>query len=186
MPFDTFFDQNNLFLQTEHYLLCRISPSEKPCYARLAEKETPDFLRNSGISSAPSWDDLLSAEHLTCSILKKETGTFCGFCQLQWIFSAAPELGIDLLPEYQKQGIATEVLPPFLSRAKKLLPNSCFHAKIQKQNHPSQRLAEKIGGICIGEKSLLSADFPTAWIAFAEQEFPNLFYLEYHFPIEEK
>lgn len=181
MPFDTFFDQNNLFLQTEHYLLRRISPSEQPLYARLAERETPDFLRDSGISAAPAWEDLLSAEHLTCSILKKETGAFCGFCQLQWIFSATPELGIDLLPEYQKQGIAMEVLPPFLSRAKKLLPISHFYAKIQKQNRPSQRLAEKIGGICIGEKSLLSADFPAALTAFAEKEFPSLFYLEYEF-----
>lgn len=186
MPFDTFFDKNNIFIQTEHYLLCRISVSEKPYYARLAEKETPDFLRNSGISSAPAWKDLLSCEHLTCSILKKDTSAFCGFCQLQWIFSSTPELGIDLFPEYQKQGIAAEVLPPFLSRAKKLLPLSHFHAKIQKQNLPSQHLAEKIGGICIGEKSLLSADFPTAWIAFAEKEFPNLFYLEYHFPIKKE
>ena len=85
------------------------------------------------------------------------------------------------MAEYQKQGVAAEALPAFLLQAKKLLPIDHFYSKIKKNNIPSQRLAEKIGGICVGEKSLLPANFPAEMAAFAEKEFPDLFYLEYHF-----
>lgn len=81
----------------------------------------------------------------------------------------------------KKQGVAKEVLPAFLSHASKLLPIDHFYSKIKKNNIPSQRLAEKIGGICIGTKSLLPASFPTEMADFAEKEFLDLFYLEYHF-----
>ena len=74
-----------------------------------------------------------------------------------------------------------EILPAFLSQAKKLLPIDYFYSKIKKNNLPSQHLAEKIGGVCIGKKNLLPANFPAEMAVFAETEFPDLFYLEYHF-----
>lgn len=181
MKFDDLFDANGVFLTTEHYILRRILPEEKRNYEILAQKEQPDFLQSSDSISALAWNELLSEDHLTCSILETDTGAFCGFCQLQWVFSDTPELGIDLLPEYQKKGIAAEVLSSFLAQAKKLLKNAYFYSKIKKNNLPSQKLAEKIGGICIGTKSLLPKDFPPEMAAFAEQEFPDFFYLEYQF-----
>ena len=54
-------------------------------------------------------------------------------------------------------------------------------SKIKKNNLPSQKLAEKIGGKYIGTKSLLPENFPIEMTDFAEKEFPDLFYLEYHF-----
>lgn len=188
MKYNELFDANGIFTQTEQYLLRRILPKDRPFYQQLAKAETPVFLQNSSLAGTSSlaWEELLAEEHLTCSILQKDTQTFCGFCQLQWIFSPTPELGIDLLPPYQKQGVAAEVLPAFLSHAKKLLPIDYFYSKIKKNNVPSQGLAEKIGGICIGEKSLLPANFPKDMISFAEKEFPHLFYLEYHFYSKEE
>lgn len=182
MKYDDLFDADGIFLKTETYLLRRILPADLPDYERLAKAETPTFLQNPKAVSALALDELLSEDHLTCSILERETHAFCGFCQLQWIASPAPELGADLLPAYQKKGIAAAVLPVFLSHAKRLLGNDFFYSKIKKNNLPSQKLAEKIGGICVGEKNLLPANFPAEMKAFAEKEFPDLFYLEYHFP----
>ncbi len=179
MKFDNLFDASGIFLHTEHYILRRILPEEKKNYEKLAQSETPDFLQNT--SSALAWEELLSEDHLTCSILEKGTEVFCGFCQLQWVFSDIPELGIDLLPAYHKNGIAAEVLPPFLSRAKKLLHCGHFYSKIKKNNLPSQKLAEKIGGICTGTKNLLPTNFPEELKNIAEKEFPDFFYLEYEF-----
>ena len=122
MKFDDLFDANGIFLQTERYTLRRILAAEKPNYESLAKEEHPDFLQNA--ENALAWDDLLSEDHLTCSILQRDTGAFCGFCQLQWVFSDTPELGIDLLPEYHQKGIAAEILPPFLKQAKILLKNA--------------------------------------------------------------
>ena len=179
MKFDDLFDASGIFLHTEHYTLRRILPEEKTEYEAMAQTENPDFIQD--VSGCLAWDELLSEDHLTCSILKKDTGAFCGFCQLQWVFSDTPELGIDLLQEYQKKGVAIEVLPLFLAHAKYLLKNEFFYSKIKKNNLPSQKLAEKIGGRCVGEKSLLPADFPGEMISFAEKEFPDFFYLEYEF-----
>lgn len=179
MRFDDLFDANGIFLKTQNHILRRILPEEKSFYEALAQTENLSFLQT--CADALAWDELLCEDHLTCSILQKDTGTFCGFCQLQWVFSSTPELGIDLLPEYHQKGLAMEVLPPFLRQAEKLLKNDYFYSKIKKNNIPSQKLAEKIGGICIGTKNLLPANFPAEMAAFAEAEFPDLFYLEYHF-----
>ena len=179
MKFSDLCDANGIFLKTENYTLRRILAEEKIYYEKLAQTETPDFLQIS--ADALAWEELLSEDHLTCSILRKDSEAFCGFCQLQWVFSDAPELGIDLLSEYYHTGIAAEVLPPFLSHAKSLLKNEYFYSKIKKNNIPSQKLAEKIGGICIGEKSLLPVGFPAKMVLFAEKEFPDFFYLEYEF-----
>lgn len=183
MKYNDLFDTNGIFIQTERYMLRRILPEDQPFYQQLAKEETPAFLQNTSLTdtSILAWEDLMEEDHLTCSILQKDTQTFCGFCQLQWIFTSTPELGIDLLPQYQKQGIAKEVLPALLFQAKKLLPIAYFYSKIKKNNPPSQRLAEKIGGVCIGKKSLLPANFPAEMVSIAEKEFPDLFYLEYHF-----
>lgn len=180
MELDRFFAADGSFIQTKKYLLRRISPAEKPCYQALAQAETPDFLQNASLSAPLAWEELLSADHLTCSILRQDTHAFCGFCQLQWVCSPVPELGIDLLSAYQKQGVATEVLPPFLVQAKKLLSVPYFYAKVKKNNLPAQRLTERLGGVCIGTKSLLPANFPAGMRPFAEVQFPELFYLEYH------
>lgn len=184
MKFNDLFGADGIFLQTENYILRRILPEEKSSYETLAQSENPKFL-SSGSVSALAWDELLSEDHLTCSILQKDTGAFCGFCQLQWVFADIPELGIDLLPEYHRTGIAAELLPPFLLQAKKLLKCDHFYSKIKKNNIPSQKLAEKIGGVCIGTKSLLPENFPAEMAAFAEKEFPDFFYLEYHFMKED-
>ena len=179
MQYKDLFDANGIFLKTENYILRRILSEEKPYYEKMAQTEHPAFLQTS--ADALAWDELLSEDHLTCSILKRNTEAFCGFCQLQWIFSDTPELGIDLLPEYHKTGIAAEVLPSFLKQAKRLLKNEYFYSKIKKNNLASQKLAEKIGGKYIGTKSLLPKNFPKEMTAFAEKEFPDFFYLEYHF-----
>lgn len=185
MNYNDLFDANGIFTETENCILRRIRPEDFPYYEKLAQQETPSFLQNTS-SNALAWEDLLEEDHLTCSILKKDSGTFCGFCQLQWVFSDTPELGIDLLPEYRQKGLSAEVLPPFLHQAKNLLKNDYFYSKIKKNNIPSQKLAEKIGGVCIGSKTLLPANFPAEIAALAETEFPDLFYLEYHFCIKKE
>lgn len=113
--------------------------------------------------------------------MQKTDNVFCGFCQLQWIFSPTPEIGIALLPAFQKQGIALEVLPIFMAQAKKILPISHFTAKIKQDNLPSQYLAEKLGGICIGTNAPFPKDLPPELIAFAEKELCTFIDLEYHF-----
>ncbi len=180
MQYTDLFQRDDIFTETKHYILRRIQPEEFPYYEKLAQQETPSFIPLSD-ATALAWDDLLSEDHLTCSILTKASGVFCGFCQLQWISNPAPELGIDLLSECQNQGVAPEVLPAFLLQAKKLLHNDYFYSKIKRNNIPSQKLAEKIGGICVGKKCLLPKDFPEEMTAFAEAQLPDLFYLEYHF-----
>ena len=73
MKYDDLFDANGIFLQTKRYLLHRISPEEKEQYEILAEAEKPPFLHGSDGISTLAWDFLLSEDHLTCSILKRDT-----------------------------------------------------------------------------------------------------------------
>lgn len=172
-------DASGILLQTKHYLLRPLQQEDLSAYEALAEISLPAFLPAS--STALAWEDLLNESCLTCSILKKSSLTFCGFCQLQWVDSPFPTLGIDLLPNFQQKGIAAEVLPPFLAYMKIRLPQATFVASIQKNNLPSQKLAKKLGGICVGSHSLLPANFPPSQLSFAEKNFPELFFLDYRF-----
>ncbi|MBQ7103631.1 MAG: hypothetical protein IJN89_06195, partial [Anaerotignum sp.] len=88
MKFSDLCDANGIFLKTENYTLRRILAEEKIYYEKLAQTETPNFLQIS--ADALAWEELLSEDHLTCSILRKDSEAFCGFCQLQWVFSDAP------------------------------------------------------------------------------------------------
>ncbi len=181
----TFFDENGIFTETEHYLIRKILPKDRPYYEKLALHTLPDFLELPQDAQERAvfhvWDTLQEEEHLTCTILTKADNAFCGFCQLQWIASPVPEIGIALLPAFQKQGIALEVLPAFMRQAKKILPISHFTAKIKQNNLPSQQLAEKIGGICISTNAPFPKDLPPELRAFAEKELKSFIYLEYHF-----
>ena len=93
MKYNDLFDTNGIFIQTERYMLRRILPEDQPFYQQLAKEETPAFLQNTSLTgtSVLAWEDLMEKDHLTCSILQKDTQTFCGFCQLQWIFTSTPE-----------------------------------------------------------------------------------------------
>lgn len=186
MKYLDLFYPNGVFIETPNYILRQIQSADASYYKKLAASDFSSYLTSIktevlSSSSDHAWESLQDHTHLTCTILSKKTMTFCGFCQLQWIFESTPELGIDLLPEFQKQGVATEVLPAFLSQAKKLLPIDYFYSKIKKNNLSSQRLAEKIGGVFVGTKSLLPKNFPAEMKPLAEKEFPDFFYLEYHF-----
>lgn len=183
-----FFDENSIFAETEHYLLRRILPQDRQSYEQLALHTLPDFLNLPQDAQertvAHVWDTLQEDTHLTCTLIQKTDNAFCGFCQLQWIFSSTPEIGIALLPNFQKRGIALEILPVFMQQAKKILPISYFTAKIKRDNLPSQHLAEKLGGICKGINAPFPKDLPPELIAFAEKELSSFIDLEYQFFIE--
>lgn len=179
------FDAHGIFAETEQYLLRQILPQDRPDYEQLALHTLPDFLhlpqdaQNQAVVHV--WDTLQEDTHLTCTLIQKADHAFCGFCQLQWIFSPTPEIGIALLPSFQKQGIALEVLPIFMQQAKKILPISYFTAKVKQDNLPSQRLAEKLGGTLAGTTSPFPKDLPPELIAFAQKELSSFIDLEYHF-----
>lgn len=50
MKYNELFDANGIFIQTEHYLLRRLFPEDKPYYQQLAKTETPNFLQKTGRS----------------------------------------------------------------------------------------------------------------------------------------
>ena len=188
MEYNDLFDSNGIFLETERYILRRIQPEDLPQYEKMAQADFSQYLASALLDHAVlsaaakhAWDDLQTNDCLTCSILQKKSLIFCGFCQLQWVFSSVPELGIALLPAFHRQGIAMEVLPAFLSQAKQCLPITYFYAKIRSDNLPSLCLAKKLGGICVKQKSLLPNQVPPALASFAKENLPFLTYLEYHF-----
>ena len=66
-------------------------------------KKNPDFERT-------LFEDLLKKESFYCTIRKKETLQFCGYCGIKDKRSSKPELAIELIKPMQHQRIGTHAM----------------------------------------------------------------------------
>ena len=63
-----------------------------------------------------------------------------------------PELGIQILKEYQGQGIGSRIMKNFIDQLKSILQVEAFLVKISSDNHISRKLFENMGAVQIGEE----------------------------------
>lgn len=145
--------------------------SKKPLFTSrtvlrpMSEIDLNDFLTHAACSMSVAGTELegtfrekckeqiLSETEISFSIHLKENDKYIGYFELKGLDSA-PEIGIDLIEDYQKQEIGFEVCRAaidyiFDNTDITTLKYNCFRS-----NLASLRLAEKLGAIKITEKIL--------------------------------
>lgn len=148
------FGSNGDFIaENEMYLLRLISDLDKENYIITCR-------RTSGIPSAyllpkfgqNMYDNASSENEINFSIVEKTTGSYCGYCNFRSLNEDKPEIGISLLPEYQRKGIGYQALSMIMRLAADRIGVHEFIARVYNDNTGSRRLMEKLGAIETGRE----------------------------------
>lgn len=98
------------------------------------------------------WKEVNAANGFPCAIIEKSSGEVCGFCQLKYVDTLTPEVGIDMRDDYMGRGYAQESLRLLLDYASRHFEVDYFIWKANKTNAVSRHIAEKLGGVLVSEK----------------------------------
>lgn len=106
-----------------------------------AYKEEPDFVDY-------SWEQDLTST--TEKLLLAFNGTtFIGMGTLQNLDGSYIEIGVDIVPEYQHQGLGTTLTALLLDYCREHYPDREIRMRARKENTASLRMIEKNGGVFI-------------------------------------
>ncbi len=98
------------------------------------------------------WKEVNAANGLACTIVEKNTGEICGFCQLKNIDISTPEIGIEMRDDYMGRGYAQEAVKRLIKYGSEHFEVDYFIWKASKTNLVSRHIAEKLGGVLISEE----------------------------------
>ena len=93
------------------------------------------------------WEcEFLSEDDIYLAVTFKSSDEIIASASIQRYKENNIELGYDVYKEYQKQGIASEILTGLVREAHQLFKNALLFVRIDKVNIASRRVAEKCGG----------------------------------------
>lgn len=98
-----------------------------------------------------SWQDQFENKNRICYVIETiPESSYCGECAVKDISVNMPEIEIELMKEYQHQGIGYKAIIMMLNKLEEKYGKQEFYAKIEPDNYASQFLFEKLGGIPTG------------------------------------
>lgn len=98
-----------------------------------------------------SWQEQFKSGSRICYVIETVPEfVYCGECAVKNISSDIPELEIELMPEYQYQGIGYKAMIMMFDKLKRNYGKQEFLAKVEPDNYASQFLMEKLKGIPAG------------------------------------
>lgn len=143
-----------VFTEDESYLLCRYEEKDRKLYDKIWEEtfgQSP--VLNDTELKIKLWQDVLFDKNkLQLKIIHKKTGNYVGEVMVMNLDSEMPELGIQILKEYQGKGIGSRIMKNFIDQLKSILPVEAFLVKISSDNHICRKLFENMGAVQIGEE----------------------------------
>lgn len=148
------FDENGVYAENDDILLRRIEKSDREFYLSMyrARSVWQELISNPELGTEDMlWDVFNNPKTLNTVIIRKADGKFCGYCGLQeFTTQEAPELSIELVEEYQQQGIGTIVLPLLMKKFAEVTGTRQFISKVSSENIASQKLMRKLGAVPSG------------------------------------
>lgn len=102
------------------------------------------------------WKEQFENKNRICYVIETIPEVlYCGECAVKDIFADIPEIEIELIQEYQHQGIGYKAIIMLLNKLVKEYGKQEFYVKIEPDNYASQLLFEKLRGMPVG----LAKDF---------------------------
>lgn len=154
-----FFQTDGVLVQNDRYILRALSEADKDNYLKLYRENSIVAKASSKMSdvdyeSFPDfvWEKMSEDDAIYVSVFRKKDEIYVGNITLQHLASETPEIGMDVLQEYHRQGIAFESIPLFAKRVMEIMPFEYFIVRIYSKNEPSRKLYEKLGATVIGEE----------------------------------
>lgn len=92
------------------------------------------------------WQRRINNYTVTYAILSPQTLEFMGYCQYKNLSTSKPDIGIEILPQFQHQGLGYSVCCTLVSAFFEKTSCSEIYYKVERKNAPSIALIEKLGG----------------------------------------
>lgn len=155
-----FFQADGLFVQNDKYILRALTEDDKENYLKLYRENSIIAKVSSEMSDVDYdefvefvWEKIPEDDSIIVSVFLKDGNLYVGSITIQHPFSDIPEIGIDVLRRYQRQGIAYETIPMFAKRILELKNIEYFLVRIYSDNIASTELFVKLGALRIGHES---------------------------------
>jgi RimJ/RimL family protein N-acetyltransferase len=132
---------------TQEIVLRRINEADYGEYLQL-QKEVflgDIALCNDGIRK--TWASMFELDRVAYAIVTDDNNAFCGYCAVKNIQDEKPEIEIELLRKYRGKGIGFQALGKMMTEVGEQENISCFIAAVESDNHISQKLMCKLGGV---------------------------------------
>ena len=92
-----------------------------------------------------SWQEAFKNKHRICYVIEKMPGNvYCGECAVKNISDEIPEIEIELMKEYQGQGIGYLAIIDMLNKLASDYGKEKYYAKVEPDNYASRFLFEKL------------------------------------------
>lgn len=188
MDKERYFDNKGILAQNSKFILRRLGPEDKEAYLNL-------YKENSVVAKAMAteeteymekyvWNQIAKEEAIYVSIISKDMGNYLGNIVLRDLSSRTPEIGIEILKQFQRQGIAFDTLKLFMRKVARICPIDYYFVRIYSDNQQSQGLFHKLGAVQIGsEPSECQAFIDNLKKTMGEQEYDEL--MRKHSDVEE-
>lgn len=115
------------------------------------------------------WKELNQKDRFNTLIFLKETDNLCGQVCMQHTDANTPEIGIDILPEYQNHGYGPEAILTFAGWYSKIYGIQQIKVCIAEGNNHSRHVFKKLGAEYIGALPV----FTEAYLKMVRQALPG-------------
>ena len=147
------FLQGQVIVQNDKYILKTLCEEDKINYLCLyQENSIIAKSQNYGDYAEFVWKKLREDDAIYVSVFLRDDNLYVGNIALRQWSSATPEIGMDVLLKYRRQGIAYETIPLFAKRILGIKSMEYFLVRIYSDNEPSRKLFEKLGAVQIGKE----------------------------------
>jgi hypothetical protein len=138
--------KDNIFTESNNIRLRKLTGEDRSAFFRVLK----------AISSMPAlyeldrvneliWKEILSSDTvLAFAVEKKEQAVYVGNCMVKHPEAGILELGIDIAPEYQNQGIATEAMRLLVGKIRLLCPDQRLISRMYSASLPPLALSPKL------------------------------------------
>lgn len=147
-----FFSEDGILVQSEKYILKTLTEDDKDNYLKLYRENSIVAKTSSKMSDVDYdefaefvWQKLPEDDAIYVSIYYAADNAYVGNITMQHLTSDTPEVGIDVLKQYQRQGIAQDTIPMFTRRILEFKKVEFFLVRIYSDNVASTKLFEKLG-----------------------------------------
>ena len=128
-------------------VLRRIDETDYEEYLQLQKEVFIGYIAFSDDGIRHLWVSMFSESRITYAIVTDDSNAFCGYCAIKNIHDEKPEIEIELLRKYRGKGIGFQALRKMMIDIGERENISCFIAAVEADNHISQRLMYKLGGV---------------------------------------
>lgn len=147
MAIKQFLHDHSEFLDNPMFVLRPMKETDKQAYMHLlSENALVDESPMGKEIREEMWLNRINKNTVTYSIRSPQNGEFMGYCQYKNLSTSKPDIGIELLPQFRKQGIGYAVCRALIHVFFEKTESSEIYYKVERKNTASIALVEKLGG----------------------------------------